>query len=62
MYDIWTSWLSEELLAQAVRVDGVLYLPAYGLAGELFQLVFPWFVLCVVVVPLLTFIWVVSEK
>ena len=50
MYDGWTSLLSEELLAQAVRVDGILYLPAYDLAGELLRLVVPiWVASCILV-------------
>ena len=43
MYDGWTSLLSDELLARAVRVDGILYLPAYGLAAEWFEMIFPYF-------------------
>ena len=43
MYDVLTSLLSEELLTQAVRVDGVLYLPAYGLFEEVLTLVGPFF-------------------
>lgn len=43
MYDGWTSLLSDELLARAVRVDGILYLPAYELASEWFEMIFPYF-------------------
>ena len=43
MYDFLMSLLSEELLAQAVRVDGVLYLPAFGLFEESLALVLPCF-------------------
>jgi hypothetical protein len=45
MYDGWTSLISEELLAQAVRVDGILYLRAYGLLEEILTFVVPFFVL-----------------
>ena len=43
MYDFLMSLLSDELLAQAVRVDGVLYLPAFGLFEETLALVLPLF-------------------
>lgn len=41
MYDAWLLFCSDELLSQATRVDGILYLPAYDLAHELFVVSIP---------------------
>lgn len=49
MYDSWLFFVSEELLSQATRVDGILYLPAYDLAHELLVISIPLALLLIVV-------------
>lgn len=49
MYDAWLLLCSDELLSQATRVDGILYLPAYDLAHELFVVSIPLALLLILV-------------